>query len=81
MDDGQRQDLLERAVDPVADPDARFGRLDVDVGGPVAHGLREDAAHDLDDRRIVGHDLGRGDRFCSPGRRRVPSTASKAWTR
>ena len=67
---GERQDLLESAVDPVADPDAQFGRLDVHVRGPVTHGLRQDAAHDLDDRSIVGHDVrrqGRGLHAPSPG--------------
>ena len=43
----------------IAHPDALLGRFDVDVGGPVAHGLGENATHDLDDRRIVGHGLGR----------------------
>ena len=55
---GERQDFLERAVDPVAHPDAELGRFDVDVRGAVALGLGQDAAHDLDDRRVVGDDLG-----------------------
>ena len=37
-----------------------LGRLDVHVGGPVAHGLGQDAADDLDDRCVVGNDLGLG---------------------
>ena len=66
----ERQHLLEGAVDPVTDPDAQFGRLDVHVGGPVAHGLGQDASDDLDDRCIVRHDVrrqGRGVEAASPG--------------
>ena len=56
---GECQDLLECAVDPVANPDSELGRFDVDVGRAVTHGLGEDAAHHLDDRRILGHDVRR----------------------
>ena len=56
---GECQDLFERTVDPVADPDPQLGRFDVDVGCPVAHGLGEDAADDLHDRRIVLDHVGR----------------------
>ena len=56
---GECQNLLERTVDPVADPDTQLGRLDVHVGGTVAHGLGQDASHDLDYRRIVIHHVGR----------------------
>ena len=34
--------------------------LDVHVRGAVAHRLGEDAVDDLDDRRVVGDDLGLG---------------------
>ena len=78
---GERQHLFERAVDPVADPDAQFGGLDVDVGRPVTHGLGQDATDDLDDGRVVGHHVGRQSRCVRRLRLRVPSTASKAWTR
>ena len=77
---GECQDLFERPVDPVANPDAELGRLDMDIGRPVAHGLGEDAADHLDDRRIFVNDAGVSG-VVSMGRLRVASTASKAWTR
>ncbi len=74
---GEDQDLLQGAVDAEPDPDDLFGRLDVHVGGAVAHRLGENAVDDLDDRRIVGDDdRGAG----STTRLREPSTTSKAWT-
>src|SRR5438876_565927 len=33
--------LVEHAVDPVTDPHVLLGRLDVDVGCPVLHGLAD----------------------------------------
>ena len=42
--------LDQNAVDPVADPDAVFERLDMDVRGPQLHGLADDQVHQADDR-------------------------------
>ena len=42
--------LDQHAVDPVADPDAVFERLDVDVRRPQLHGLADDQLHQPDDR-------------------------------
>ena len=78
---GQREHLLQCTVDPVAHADTEFRRFDVDVRSPVTHRLGEDAPDDLDDRGIVGHDVRREGRRVQVGRLRVPSTASKAWTR
>ena len=75
---GKRQDLLQRAVDPVADPDDVVGGLDVHVGGPVTHGLGQDAIDDLDDRSVLGDD--HAGPSGSTTRLREPSTASNAWT-
>ena len=50
------QDVLERTVDAEPDVDHVLRRLDVHVGGPVAHGLGEDAVDDLHDRRVLGDD-------------------------
>ena len=77
---GQCQDILERAVDPVANAEAALGRLDVDVGCPVAHGLSEDAANHLDNGRVFVNDSGPVI-VVSIVRLRVVSTASNAWTR
>ena len=44
---------MQRAVDAVADPHAVGHRLDVDVGGALAHRLRQQQVHDLDDRRLL----------------------------
>ena len=57
---GEHEDLLQCPVDPEADPDDVLGRLDVHIGGAVAHGLGEDAVDDLDHRSVVGDDTGRG---------------------
>ena len=40
---------MQGTVDPVPDADTCVLRLDVDVGGAVAHALRDDEVHDLDD--------------------------------
>ena len=74
---GSIEDLLERAVDAEADANDVLGRLDVHVGGPVAHGLGQDAGDDLDDRCVVGDDLG-VIVVVSRARLREPSTASYA---
>ena len=51
--DRQAERLDEVTVD--AEPDAQLlvERLDVDVARAVAHGLADDAVHELDDRRLV----------------------------
>ncbi len=77
IDAGQHQDVLEGAVDPEADPDDILGGLDVDVRGPVPHGLGEDAIDDLDNRCRVVHDLAA---VVSASRRRADSTSSNACT-
>ncbi len=46
-------DLLERAVDPVADPDLLLVRLDVDVADALHHGVGEEPVDELDDRRRI----------------------------
>ena len=53
IDRGEHQDLFERAVDAEANAQTPLGRLDVDVGCPVAHRLGENAVDHLDDRRVV----------------------------
>ena len=50
---GQVEDVVQRAVDAVADPDPVRLRLDVDVRGAVAQRLGDDQLHDLDHRRVV----------------------------
>src|SRR4051812_49010457 len=42
------------AVDAVADADAVLHRLDVDIRGPVTHGLGDHRLHELDDRGLGG---------------------------
>ena len=44
---------MEHAVHAEPDADVPLGRLDVDVGGTVAHRLRHDRLHELDDRRFL----------------------------
>ena len=48
---GGRIALHQHAIDPVADPDAVFERLDVDVRGPGFDRLGDDHLHQADDRR------------------------------
>ena len=48
------EDVVQRAVDPVADPDPLVLRLDVDVRRPVAQRLGDDPLHDLHDRCVLG---------------------------
>ncbi len=43
---------MQGAVDAVPDADTGVLRLDVDVGGAVAHALRDDEVHDLNDRGV-----------------------------
>ena len=50
---GRRHDVVQCPVDPVADPDARLLRLDVDVAGPLADRLEDHAVDELDDRSFV----------------------------
>ena len=53
--DLRRQRLrLQQAVDAVADAQAVFFRLDVDVAGPLVGGLDQDFVDQLDDRRFLG---------------------------
>src|SRR5690606_2572745 len=54
-------DLLEHAVDSVADPDLLFVWLDVDVGSAAHHGVGQDAVDELDDGRVVDLRLERGE--------------------
>ena len=49
MSAGSAEHVVQRAVDPVPDADTCVLRLDVDVGGAVAHALRDDQVHDLHD--------------------------------
>ena len=46
-------DVVERTVDAEPDPQVAVGRLDVDVGGPVGHGLGDEQIDELDDRRVL----------------------------
>ena len=50
---GGRHRLVEHTVDPEADPDVALSRFQVDVGGSVAHRLRHDRVHELDDRGVL----------------------------
>ena len=75
---GQVEDLLQRTVDAKAHAHDVLGGFDVHVRGAVAHRLGEDSVDDLDDRRVVGDDLGLGD--VRLPRRREPSTDSNTWT-
>jgi hypothetical protein len=54
-------DLLEHAVDAVADADVLLVALEVDVGGAAGDGVVEDAVDQLDDRRLVDLRLERAD--------------------
>src|SRR3712207_8139846 len=47
---GEVEHVGEGTVDPVSDPDTVARGLDVDVGGPVPQGLRDDHLHHPDDR-------------------------------
>ncbi len=49
----QVEDLVQCAVDAVADAHAVGHRLDVDVGGALAHRLGQQQVHDLDDGRLL----------------------------
>ena len=46
--------VVQRPVDAESDPELLALRLDVDVRGPVAHGLGDEQVDYLDDRRIAG---------------------------
>ncbi len=46
---------LQQAVDAVADAQAVFFGLDVDVAGPLVGGLDQDLVDQLDDRGFLGH--------------------------
>jgi hypothetical protein len=50
---GQVVTHVTDTVDPVAEQDPVLHRLDVDVRCAVADGLRDDAVHQADDRRVV----------------------------
>ena len=55
LEAGRRlHDLVQDAVDAVADPEGLLVRLDVDVRGPLLDGVGEDQVHQLDDRGILG---------------------------
>ena len=51
--DGRLHDLVEHAVDAVADPHGLLVGLDVDVGGILPDGVEQDEVHKLDDRRVA----------------------------
>ena len=51
---------VQRAVDPVADPDLVLERLNVNVAGAPLHRVGEDAVDQLDHRRVVDLGLDRG---------------------
>ncbi len=51
---GDFQRFVQAAVDAVADPHAAFGRLDVDVAGPLLHRVEDDVVHQADHRRLAG---------------------------
>ena len=51
---GHRQ-LIEQAVDPLPDAGGLFIRLDVDVGGPVAHGMDDQRIDEGRHRDLVHH--------------------------
>jgi hypothetical protein len=59
---GRLHHLHERPVDPVADPYLLLVRLDVDVGGPLQHGVGEEAVDELHHRRLLDLLLQRRDR-------------------
>ena len=48
-------DLVEHAVDAVADSKFRLLRLDVDIGRALAVGFGDDLVYELDDRRLFAH--------------------------
>ena len=53
---GQVDGVMQSAVDPEAHPQLVALWLDVDVGGPVAHGLGDEEIHDLNHRSVFGGD-------------------------
>ena len=57
--DGPRcgRDVVEHAVDPVADPEVLARGLDVDVRGPLVEGLEDQQVHVADDRGVVDDGL------------------------
>ena len=52
---GRDVDLVEHAVDAVADSEFRLLRLDVDIGRALAVGFSDDLVYELDDRRLFAH--------------------------
>ena len=48
-------DLVEEAVDAVADAQLGLHRLEMDVGRALLVGLRDDLVHEADDRRLLTH--------------------------
>ena len=74
----ERQDVLERTVDPEADVNDVLRGLDVDVGGPVAHRLGQNVVDHLHDRCVVGDN--RRSLRLGGGSLARPSTASNACT-
>ena len=46
---------VQQTVDAVADAQAAFFRLDVNIAGSFIGRLDEDFVHELDDRRLLGH--------------------------
>ena len=45
--------LVQHPVDAVPDAEVVLGRLDVDVGGSLLHGLQDDQVDELDDRSLL----------------------------
>ena len=52
---GRNVDLVEHAVDAVADSKLRLLRLDVDIGRALAVCFGDDLVYELDDRRLFAH--------------------------
>jgi hypothetical protein len=79
-----RRDVVEDAVDPVADPKVLPSGLDVDVRGPLVEGLEDEEVHVADDGGVVDDGLDVPEPFVAEvlevRRRRVAtSLASPPW--
>ena len=51
---GARRDLVEHAVDAVADDDLLLARLDVDIAGALLDRVEQQRVDPADDGRLVG---------------------------